>query len=116
MSDRSRDWDFYVRDMLGFAERVLEYTGGLNRDSFVKNRLVYDATVRNIELIGEAATHIPAEVRSQHEAVPWRAMIATRNKLIHGYLGLDDDVIWSIVCDAIPGLVDELKRILKKIE
>ncbi len=116
MSDHSRDWGFYVRDMLGFAGRVLEYTGGLNRDSFVQNQLVYDATVRNIELIGEAATHIPAEVRSDHDKVQWRAIIATRNKLIHGYLGLDDDVIWSIICDDIPDLVDELKRILDGLD
>ena len=114
MSEHSRDWGFYIRDMQEFAERVLDYTRGLDRDSLVENQLIYDATLRNIELIGEAATHIPADVRSKHEKVPWRAMIATRNKLIHGYLGLDDDVIWSIICDDIPDLVEQLKEIVEK--
>jgi uncharacterized protein with HEPN domain len=55
----------------------------------VSNELVYDATVRNLELIGEAATHIPDEVRKANPDIPWRMVIATRNRLIHGYLGLE---------------------------
>ena len=56
----------------------------------------YDATVRNIELVGEAATHVPEAVRRNHPEIPWRMIIATRNQLIHGHLGIDDDVLWSM--------------------
>lgn len=58
MSD-TREWRFYVEDMLGFAEKVLVYTEGLDFESFASSELVYDATLRNIELIGESATRIP---------------------------------------------------------
>ena len=107
----AREWRFYVDDMINFAEKVLEYTHGLSQADFVLNRLVFDATLRNLELIGEAATHIPEEVRKIHQEIPWRMIIATRNKLIHGYLGIDDDILWSIVQDDIPSLLPLLKSL-----
>ncbi len=75
---------------------------------------IYDATLRNLELIGEAATHIPDEVRTAHPEIPWRLIIATRNRLIHGYLGIDDDTVWSIIQDNMPELLPLLKTL--KIE
>ena len=108
----SREWRCYVRDMMEFGERVLSYTRGLDRDSFVTDRRTYDATIRNIELIGEAATHVPPDVRESHPDVPWREIIGARNRLAHGYLRIADSVIWSIVHDAIPDLLPKLRRIL----
>lgn len=106
MSDISnRKWRFYLTDMIGFAERVLAYTEGFDKDGFVASGLNYDATLRNLELIGEAATHIPEEVRGAHPEIPWRLIIATRNRLIHGYLGIDEDTLWSIIQDDIPVLL-----------
>jgi len=67
--------------------------------------------LRNLELIGEAATHIPDSVRKSHPDIPWRRVIATRNRLIHAYLGIDNDIIWSIIRDDIPSLLTELKQI-----
>jgi len=106
-----RAWDFYVNDMIGFAESVLLYTEGMDQATFETSRLNYDATLRNLELIGEAATHIPEDIRKSNQAVPWRQIIATRNQLIHGYLGIDNDTLWSIIRDDIPGLLKALRRI-----
>ena len=80
-----REWRFYVDDMLAFAEKVAGYTAGLDQSAFVANGLVYDATLRNLELLGEAATHVPEAIRAQSPQVPWRMMVATRNRLIHGF-------------------------------
>ncbi len=88
-----REWRFYLDDMLGFAENVLAYTDGFDQDTFVATGLNYDATVRNLELIGEAATHIPSEIRDTYPSISWRQVIATRNRLIHGYLGIDNDTL-----------------------
>lgn len=64
MSDGfQREWRFYLNDMIEFAEKVLTYTKGLDQAEFVENELTYDATLRNLELIGEAATHIPDAVK-----------------------------------------------------
>jgi uncharacterized protein with HEPN domain len=112
MSDASqREWRFYLDDMIDFAGKVLSYTEGLDQAGFVASRLTYDATLRNLELIGEAATHIPDEVRSALPEIPWRMIIATRNRLIHGYLGIDDDTLWSIIQDDVPELLLLLKAL-----
>ena len=107
-----REWRFYLHDMLSFAENVLAYTEGFNQDSFAATGLNYDATIRNLELIGEAATHIPEEIRLTYPDIPWRRVIATRNRLIHGYLGIDIDTLWSIIQSDIPSLIKELRKII----
>lgn len=103
-----RLWVFYLDDMISFAGRVLEYTRGLEQSGFEADGLVRDAALRNLALIGEAATRIPTVVREKYDGIPWRMIIATRNRLIHGYLGLDDDTIWSIIRDDVPDLLVQL--------
>ncbi len=113
MSDPDKDkqeWRFYLDDMIGFTQKVRSYTDGLQQAEFVADGLTYDATLRNLELIGEAATHIPDEVRGAHTEIPWRQIIATRNRLVHAYLGIDDDTIWSIIQDDIPALLSALRK------
>ena len=114
MSDKgktTRAWHFYIDDMIGFAEKVLAYTRGMDQQAFCDSGITYDAVLRNLELIGEAATRIPGAVRDQYPEIPWRMMVATRNRLIHAYLGIDDDIIWSIIRDDIPDLLASLKKL-----
>lgn len=103
-----REWRFYIADMRQFAGKVRSYTDGLQQSGFVADTMTYDATLRNLELISEAATHVPSEVRANHPEVPWRLIIATRNRLMHAYLGIDNDTIWSIIQTDIPALVEAL--------
>ncbi|MBZ0125220.1 MAG: DUF86 domain-containing protein [Rhodocyclaceae bacterium] len=73
MSDAvPREWRFYIDDMIAFAGKVIAYTKGLDQATFIAGGLNYDATVRNLELIGEAATHIPEAIRAEHPQIPWR--------------------------------------------
>ena len=104
-----REWRFYLDDMIDFAEKVIAYTDGLDQTGFVASGLNYDATLRNLELIGEAATHVPDAVRADNPHIPWRLVIATRNRLIHGYLGIDNDTLWSIIRGDIPALLPNLR-------
>jgi len=97
--------------MIVFAENVISYTDGFDQDRFVNSGITYDATLRNLELIGEAATHIPQEAREQYSEISWRMIIATRNKLIHGYLGIDNDTLWSIIQTDVPNLLNQLQTI-----
>ena len=99
-----REWRFYLDDMIAFAEKAVAYTEGLDQATFVASGLNYDATVCNLKLIGEAASHVPDAARSASPEVPSRQLIATRNRLIHGYLGIDDDTVWSIVRDDVAPL------------
>lgn len=106
-----REWSFYLDDMIAFTEKVLTYTNGLDQADFESNPKTFDATLRNLELIGEAATRIPQSVRDGASEIPWRQVIATRNRLIHGYLGVDNDTLWSIIQDDAPELLANLRQL-----
>lgn len=108
-----RDWRLYVDDMILFAEKVLVYTDGVERAQFEASGLTYDATVRNLELIGEAATRVPASVRESAPNIQWREIISMRNRLIHGYLGIDNDTLWSVIQEDVPPLLDALLALKK---
>ncbi len=83
-----RECAYYLDDMIGCSEKVVAYTAGLQQDAFLADDLIYDATLRNLELIGEAATHIPEAVRTANPQIPWRLIVAIRNRLVHGYATL----------------------------
>jgi uncharacterized protein with HEPN domain len=72
----SREWN-----------RVLAYTDGVSRDVFDERGMVFDATVRNLELLGEAANQLPDAVRAKAPEVEWRKLIGLRNILVHSYFG-----------------------------
>ena len=110
--EEERSWRLYIQDMIDCGEKVLSYTDGLDQETFTAETLVYDATLRNLELIGEAATHIPSEVREVHLEIQWRDIIGTRNRLAHSYLGIDDDVIWDIIQTDVPNLLPALRNLL----
>ncbi|MBI2800731.1 MAG: DUF86 domain-containing protein [Gammaproteobacteria bacterium] len=97
--------------MIIFAQKVVVYTAGQDQTGFVADARTYDATLRNLELIGEAATRVPDAVRAAHPEIPWRLIVATRNRLIHAYLGIDDDTLWSIIQDDISALVTALQKL-----
>jgi uncharacterized protein with HEPN domain len=107
----SGDWRIYLGDMIDRCDRVLAYTHELTREQFALRGIAYDATLRNIELLGEAARHIPEEERQKASGIDWRGVIAVRNILVHGYLGVDDDILWDVIRHRIP----ELKRMLEEL-
>lgn len=115
MSDfdpKTRNWHLYIQDMIEFGQKILTYTEGLDQDGFVADERTYDATLRNLELLGEAVSHIPDEVCTEYPTIPWRNIAGTRNRVAHGYLGLDNDTLWDIIQNDIPALLPELRNLL----
>jgi len=93
-----RDWLMYVEDIRSSAEKIVRYTQGLTFEEFCSNTMVYDATLRNFELIGEAANHIPADVRGAHPQISWREMINLRNKCVFRCkLDTDSGANWTLI-------------------
>ena len=106
-----RDWHLYLKDMRVFAERAIRYSDGLTRDQFEASQLVQDAILRNIELIGEAAARVPNAFRLANPEIAWREIVAMRNQLIHGYLGIDLEIVWDVIIVELPALVEQLNSI-----
>lgn len=105
----SRSYRLFLRDMLEACEKVMRYTEGLDFDTFVRNELVYDAVLRNLEVLGEAAKKVPDPVRARYPSVEWRAIAGLRDVLAHAYFALDDATLWDIVAQKVPALVEALR-------
>lgn len=106
-----REWTFFFQDMIEFCEKILTYTNGLSRQQFETSGQAYDATVWNVSLFGEAAKNIPEDIRNQLPEIPWRELIGIRNKLSHGYFGIDNNILWDVIKHEVPKLYRELQRI-----
>ncbi len=100
----SRDAGMYLEDILRSCEKILEYVKGLTRDEFVRDTRTYDAVIRNLEIIGEAAKKLPSELKENLPDIEWRKISGLRDFLAHAYFGIDDDILWDVVESKIPQL------------
>ena len=105
-------WDVYVEDMIEASEQVMQYTRGVERSDFFADDMRYDATIRQLEVLGEAANRISDEVHEAHPEIPWRKIIDNRNYLIHGYDGIRPDELWGTISDSVPTLAPLLPGLL----
>ena len=107
----SRDEALYLEDLLVSAKKVLRYTERMDRESFAGDERTYDAVVRNLEVMGEAAKHVSEATRTKYTNIPWRNIAGLRDVVAHAYFGLDDDLLWDIIANHVPSVVAELERI-----
>lgn len=107
----SREWPFRIQDILQAISDIQEYTKDMTASEFKKNKLVFAAVVRNLEIIGEASVHIPRALRDTYPDVPWKQMIAMRNIMIHEYFGVNLGIVWQAVQKDLPPLKEQLLTI-----
>lgn len=103
----------YLRHIVAEADYLTERTASMSKDDFLKDETLRRAFVRSLEVIGEASKKVPDEFRARHPQVEWRAMAGMRDRLIHGYVGVDYDLVWEVVTQKVPGLRIALTRILQ---
>jgi uncharacterized protein with HEPN domain len=103
-----------VEDILESLERISSYTHEMTQDVFVSDSRTFDAVVRNLEIIGEAARHVDEAVLQAAPEIPWDTMRGMRNVVAHEYFGVDPSIIWQTVRHDLPPLEAPLRRLLRQ--
>jgi len=102
-----------VQHMLDFARKAVQFTRNKQRSDLDTDEMLALATVHLVEMLGEASRNISSDLQKRYPEVPWELLSGTRNRLAHGYIDVDLDIIWAIVTRDLPPLIKQLKTILK---
>ena len=103
-----------LRHMLDAARKALQFVDGKSRDSLNNDDMLVFALVRAIEIVGEAAAQISDAYRNTNPQIPWRVIVAMRNRVIHAYFDVDLDIVWDTATMNLPPLVVELEKLLEQ--
>jgi len=108
----------YLSHILQAIERINAYTEDIDEIGFLENKMVQDAVVRNIEIIGEASRNIEKhhpDFANKHPNIPWEYMYLMRNRVSHGYFSIDLEIIWNTIQRDIPELEQQVQKALKQL-
>lgn len=102
-----------MRHMLDAAREAVSFIAGKNRQDLDANRMLTLSLVKDVEILGEAASKVSEEGKRVSPDIPWRDIIAMRNRLIHGYFDVDLNIVWHTVTDELPPIIQQLEKSLK---
>jgi uncharacterized protein with HEPN domain len=109
-----RNYLLYLEDILTSSSKILKYADDSSLDDLIKDEMRLEAIVRNFEIIGEASSKVPQEIRDKYSSIEWRKISDFRNVLAHEYFGIDYDIMWNLIREKIPALRTAIQAILEK--
>ena len=112
----SREWVFRLEDILNALKQIDHYINGMDLSQFKLDQRTVDAVIRNLEVIGEAACHIPDSLIQKYSDIPWKYMKGIRNILIHEYFGVNMDIVWHTIKNDLPKLKTQIEEILQNVQ
>ena len=105
----------YLHHILDECNYLLHETQNLPRAEFLRDQTLRRAFVRSLEIIGEAAKHLPEGLRQHYPIIEWRSITGMRDRLIHAYFGVDYELVWDVIVNKIPSLQQEVERMIREI-
>ena len=106
-SDRIR-----VQHIVDAANEALSFIAGHSRTDLIADRKLALAVIKSIEIAGEAASKVTAELRANSPEIPWQDIVAMRNRLTHGYFDINLEIVWKTVTEELPPLITDLEKLL----
>ncbi len=110
-----RDFKIYITDIIENMQKAEEFIKDISYEEFAADEKTHYAVIRCIEIIGEAAKHIPDEIRNKYPNVPWKDMAGMRDKITHFYFGINLEKVWLVVINDIVQLKPLIKQALKEL-
>ena len=106
-----KDDRIYVGHMLEMARKVFEKTSSISRTQFDADENLRLAVTHLLQVIGEVASHVSNDFRNEHNQIPWKAIIGMRQKVVHDYMNVDEDIVWDTARSEVPSLVELLEAV-----
>ena len=112
MSERGQQE--YLADMREAIVRIQTYTSTITYSEFLADHKTQDAVIRNIEILGEAAKHVPATLTRTYREIEWKSIAGMRDKLVHDYFGVNLDILWDVITTKLSVLLKQVDGIIEE--
>jgi uncharacterized protein with HEPN domain len=110
-----REPTLLLTDICESIEKIKTYTFELTYQQFINDSKTIDAVVRNFEIIGEAANRLPEEIKDKFPEINWLRLRGFRNRIVHDYMGIDYEIVWTIIKNDLEKLLTDIKEMIEKI-
>lgn len=104
-----------INDILNCISHISLYTDGLSSETFAADYMVLEACLYNMQVIGEAVSKLPADIKKSELNIPWSLIKGMRNRLIHEYFGTDPDIVWKVIKNELPAMITDLEEIYERL-
>ena len=106
-----REPELLIKDILESIAKIQRYSSGLKLQEFLQDEKTFDAIIRNFEIIGEAASRLPEDFKDRFPDIDWARIRGFRNRIVHDYMGIDPQIVWTIISIYLPILKKDLEAI-----
>ncbi len=110
-----RNYKLFLEDISNRITKIETFIGTMDFDEFIKDDKTVSACIREIEVIGEAAKQIPKEITENYDDLPWPLMAKMRDKLIHWYFEVDEEIVWKVAQEKLPEIKTKIDRIIENL-
>jgi len=111
-----RDYRLFLEDISDRIEKIENFIEGMTFEEFVRDDKTVSACIREIEVIGEATKQIPKEITEKFDDLPWSLMAKMRDKLIHWYFEIDEEIVWKVAKEKLPDIKKQIDHIIETME
>lgn len=111
-----RNIRLYLEDISESGRAIFEYVQEMSFDEFCSDRKTYSAVIREFEIIGEAVGKLPAGIKDRYSELQWQDIKDFRNILVHEYFGVDLEIVWNVIEEELPALLDAINEMIKSLD